>query len=282
MGWIHAWPTWVEAELIDAIDEATRTIRIRPKTAAIFPASTKAASSRPDPALPFMDITGFQIEDEFIEVADVQELEPGLWELTGCRRASYGTAGSAHSAGSPVTGYYRPYRMTFTADVESSLLDEMVTRFTEFVNRVGLSHIECDGLENHLSVPWGRSKFTWLLYQQIDHPTTSNTSSGSPLPWHLEYWFNSSAEVRANHATGGVAGGDGVPLYLHHDERLATGPYEIHLKPTGQIAHGGESVHLMRPRPMFGISVEALATHGLSGMFMESVRLWKQVLQFDF
>ena len=107
---------------------------------------------------------------------------------------------------------------------------------------------------------------------------TSNSSNGSPLPWHIEYWFNSSSGVRNNHPSGGVAGGDGMPLYRHHAARPATGPYEIHLKPTERLSKGGVSVNFMRPVPMFGISVDLLDVHGLSDQFMESIRLWKQAL----
>jgi hypothetical protein len=270
---------WLQAEVIDSVDANSTTIRIRPTNRSAIPTVYESGLFGPDQRYSFIDITGFQIGDEFVQAGEVREVEPGVWELTGCRRAIYETQASAHAAGAQVAGFYRPYRQAFTADVASDLLDEVVVRFGEFFNRVGLSHLECDGLENHQSVPWGRSQFTWLLYQQIDHPTTSNTSSGGPLPWHIEYWFQSSAEVRANHPTGGVAGGDGVPLYLHHPVRPATGPYEIHLKPSERIGMGGQSVHFMRPQPMFGISVEALETHGLSGMFMDSIRLWKQALQ---
>lgn len=269
---------WLQAEVIDSVDANSATIRIRPINRSAIPTVYESGIFGPDQHYSFIDITGFQIGNEFIQAGAVREVEPGVWELTGCRRAIYETAASTHDDGTQVTGFYRPYRQAFTADVTSDLLDELVTRFGEFFNRVGLSHLECDGLENHLSVPWGRSKFTWLLYQQIDHPTTSNTSSGGPLPWHIEYWFKSSAEVRENHPTGGVAGGDGVPLYLHHPVRPATGPYEIHLKPSERIGKGGESVHFMRPQPMFGISVEDLEMHGFSEMIMESIRLWKQVL----
>ena len=270
---------WLQAEVTDSVDANAATIRIRPTNRSAIPSVYESGIFGPDQRYSFIDITGFQIGNEFVQAGDVREVEPGVWELTGCRRAIYETKASAHDDGTQVIGFYRPYRQAFTADVESDLLDEVVARFGGFINRVGLSHVECDGWENHQSVPWGRSKFTWLLYQQVDHPTTSNTSSGGPLPWHIEYWFQSSAEVRANHPTGGVAGGDGVPLYVNHPVRPATGPNEIHLKPTERIGKGGGSVHFMRPQPMFGISVDALETHGLSEMFMESIRLWKQVLQ---
>lgn len=271
--------SWVEAELVESIDANARNIRIRPKHESRIPIlHTKGEVYGPEHHYPFIDITCFQIGDEILQAGQISELEPGIWELADCRRAIYETSAVAHEFGAHAKGLYRPYRQAFTADVQSSLLHEVAERFGEFFNRVGLSHMECDGLENHLSLPWGRSKFTWLLYQQIDHPTTSNTSSGSPLPWHIEYWFKSSAQVRANHPTGGVAGGDGMPLYVHDAGRLATGPYEINVRPTDAIGRGSQSVHFMRPQPMFGISVEALKTHGLSGMFMESIRLWKQAL----
>ena len=106
-----------------------------------------------------MDITCFQIGDELIQAGAVREIDAGVWELSACLRAFYETPAAAHAAGTSVSGYFRPYRQAFTADVESTLLDEVTTRFGDFFNRVGLSHLECDGLENHLSVPWGSSKF---------------------------------------------------------------------------------------------------------------------------
>jgi hypothetical protein len=268
---------WSKGTLDEPISEKTTVIRFKPSTGVVFPKEVMSETRGPNTRPGFMNINLVQIGNEFIEVGAYDDTDKPVWTLKDCRRGFYETKAVAYDAKQPIKGLYRPYGQAFVADSGSSLLDEVVRRCGEFCNRNGITHLECDGLEIHQDVPWGSRKFAWKVNEQLDHPTTSNTSSGGPLPFHVEYWFKSSEAVKKNHATGGVAGGDGVPLYLHHDDRPASGPYEILLKPTQRLGLGGRTFNLMSPRPMFGVSRGLLESQGLSAYVAELFHKWQIV-----
>ncbi|MEI8309702.1 MAG: hypothetical protein WCH98_02995 [Verrucomicrobiota bacterium] len=269
--------SWARGTLAEPIDDKATVIRFQPNPGVVFPTRADREFRGPNTYPGFMNITLVQIGNEFVEVGAFEDTDTPVWSLKKCQRGFYKTQAIAHAAGQPIKGMFRPYQQAFVADSNSDLLDEVVRRYAEFCNRNGITHMECDGLEIHQDVPWGSRKFAWKVYGQIDHMSTSNTSTGGPLPYHVEYWFNSSAQVKNNHATGGVAGGDGVPLYLHHDERPATGPYEILLKPTQRLGMGGRTFNLISPRAMFGVSLELLEAHGLTAYIENLFKKWQSV-----
>lgn len=269
--------TWVRGTLAQPVDAAAGTLHFKPEPGSVFPEQIdRHNKDRRGLRYSFMDLRAVQVGDEIIEVGQFEQTQGDVWLLKQCRRGHHDTAPAAHAQGAAAHGLYRPYGQVFVADAGSELFDEVIGRYAAFCNRNGINHMECDGLEIHQTVPWGRNKFAWKLYEQLDHPASSNTSHGSPLPYQIEYWFNSSREVMRNHPRGGVAGGEGVPLYLHHEDRVATGPYELLLKPTYRLGKGGKSFHLMRPRPMFGVSERLLEQHGLSDYAMGLFPMWRE------
>ena len=269
--------TWTRGALVEAVDAKATTLRFWPAPGQIFPKQDDSRETdRRGLTYSYINTRLIQVGNELIEVGKFSQTDGDVWLLEHCRRGFYDTTAAHHDKNALVRGLNRAYGQVFVPDPSGDLLDEVVQRYADFCNRNGITHMECDGLEIHRSSPWGPSKFAWKLYEQLDHPTSSNTSNGRPLEYHIEYWFNSSREVMENHPRGGVAGGEGVPLYLHHEDRVATGPYELLLKPTFRLGMGGKSFHLMRPRPMFGVSERLLEEHGLSDYALSLFPKWRE------
>jgi hypothetical protein len=267
---------WVAGELDGRIDEAADTIQFKPAPGQTFPQEIGHEYHGPGMVRRWLDIKCLQIGDELIRVGSFDNTDGRVWTARRCQRGLYNTAPAKHAAGSAVRGLLRPYNMGFTADSDSSLLEELARRYAEFCNRNGVTHLELDGIEIHDDKPWGPAKFSAALYRHMNRPVTSNTSSGEPMPFHIEYWFKSSAQVVCNHVHGGAAGGGGVPLLLHHEDRPATGPYEMHLKISEMAGGGGQTFGLMKPIPMFGISENMLQSFGLRDYLKESLVLWRE------
>jgi len=201
-----------------------------------------------------------------------------VWVLKNCRRGAWGTTRAAHPAGTNTDGMLRGYGQAFVPDSDSAPFEETIQRWADFCSRNNVDHLECDALEIHQDRPWGAAKFSWLLASHLSLPSTSNTSSGRPLPFHIEYWFRGSRKVMANHARAGVAGGASLPLYLHSDIRQATGPYEILYKPAQMVGGGGNSFNVSYPWPMFGVTPEILANHGMVPEVERLIGDWRAVL----
>lgn len=275
--------SFAEGELASELRANAKSIVIRLDQNRPLPKIVGRHDVGPNSYPSWMDINCFQIGDDVIVARQHKKRSDGLVELTQISRLSRGV-GNRNKAlpeyprKTRVRGLLRPYGQVFTANVDSSLLDKIAQRYAGFCNRNHINHLECDALEIHQSKPWGPSKFAWKIYENIDHPCTSNTSSGKPLPFHIEYWFNSSKRVRQNRPQGGVAGGDGISILLDSEDRVATGPYGRHVKPTIAFTKGGQSVNLIRPVPMFGVSKTLLKAHGLSEQTIDYFQHWKTLL----
>ncbi len=269
--------TWVRGTVVEEVGKDGRVILFRPEEGSKYPRIIGHEWQGPNTSRSWIHIDVVQVGDELVKVGRFGNTTQDVWRLDGCQRGYFGSKATSHSAGTPARGLQTSYGQSFSADVDSELFKEVVSRYTQFDNNNYVSHIECDGLEIYNPKPWGTMKFQWKVCDNFDHPVTSNTSNGLPLRFQIEYWFKSSANVRANHTTGGVAGGDGVPMLLEQPNRLATTPYEILLKPSQRVAMGGSTFNLMRPIPMFGISTAVHNTYGLSGYIDETLALWRRV-----
>jgi hypothetical protein len=271
--------SWVKGHLAQELKADATTIKFRPPAGKIFPRTIRHKWFAPNVHNDWMHLNMIQVGNEFIQVGRFEDTDKDVWTLVDCERGYYQTQAKAYPAETAAKGMYRAYGQAFTADSSSSLLDEVAQRYGEFCNRLGIDHMECDGQEIHEDVPWGGDKFVWKVYESLDHPVTSNTSRGAPLKYQIEYWFKSSQKVWNNHTTGGVAGGDGIPLYAHQNHRVATGPYEILFKPTQRLGMGGTTFNLIYPKPMFGINMDMIKAHGLSQNIVDNFPKWKEAAQ---
>ena len=263
---------WIEGTLARPATATDATLFFKPAPGGEMPISVDRPNTGPAHVDPWNSIHTMRIGDEFVRVGRFVDTDRDVWTLEGCRRGAAGTTAVVHAADTQVIGMIRPYGQVFTADSDSTLVEELGRRLGEFYNRTGIKHCEHDAAEIHtVNRPWGYAKFAEFVYTNVDHPMTSNTSGGSHMPCQFEYRFNSSkaAVAARKQAT--------VPLMLPRNGRLATGPYEMCSGMGKAVASGVRSVGMHKPEPMFGVSLEVLRTHGLASHAAETVLAWKRV-----
>lgn len=263
---------WIEGTLAGPATATDTTLSFKPAPGGEMPISVDRPNTGPAHVDPWNDIRVIRLGDEFVRVGRFVDTDRDVWTLEGCQRGVAGTTAVPHAFDTQMIGLIRPYGQVFTADSDSTLVEEIGRRLAEFYNRNGITHCEHDAAEIHtVNHPWGYAKFAEFVYTNVDHPMTSNTSGGSHMPCQFEYRFNSSkAAVAARKQAA-------VPLMLPRNGRLATGPYEMCSGMGKAIASGVRSVGMYKPEPMFGVSLDILRTHGLSGHAAETALAWKRV-----
>ena len=269
---------WVRGTLDKAAGARDGTLHFRPAAGSVYPRIVQHDGRGPNTVAHFMNLQLFLIGNELVSAGVVEHTDKDVWILKQCRRGNWGTQAAAHPAGTVTEGMTRGYGQAFVPDCDSPLFEETIRRWGEFCGRNNVDHLECDALEIHQDRPWGPAKFSWLLSSNLRLPSTSNTSSGRPLPFHIEYWFRSSQRVASGNARAGVAGGASLPLYLHSDIRQSTGPYEILFKPAQMVGGGGRSFNISYPWPMFGVTPEILGNHGMVPVVENLIADWREVL----
>ncbi|MBT3193398.1 MAG: hypothetical protein HN341_12675 [Verrucomicrobia bacterium] len=269
---------WVRGTLERDVSRGDTTLLFRPEPGSKYPQIERHGGARPNIMPSWMNLKLFLLGDELVEAGVIEQTDQAVWILKHCRRGSWGKTAAAHKAGATCEGMTRSYGQAFVPDPDSTLFPETIRRWADFCSRNNVDHLECDALENHADKPWGVGKFSWLLTSHLKLPSTSNTSGGRPLPFQVEYWFRGSRNASSNHARAGVAGGASLPLYLHSDIRQATGPYEILFKPGEMVAGGGNSFNVSYPWPMFGVTPELLASHGMVPEIEALIADWRAVL----
>ena len=268
---------WARGTLAQDVGGADTTLYFRPEPGFRFPRQQRDWAG-PGTIARWMDQKLFLLGDELVEARSLTKTDEDVWVLEGCRRGAWGKLAASHKAGAVFEGMTRPYGQAFVPNPDSTLFQETIRRWAEFCSRNNVDHLECDALEDHQDLPWGARKFSWILSSLLSLPSTSNTSGGTPLPFHIEYWFRSSREAANNHALAGVAGGASLPLYLHNDIRTATGPYEILFKPAEMVGRGGSSFNISYPWPMFGVTPEIVSKHGMVPVVTSLINDWRTVL----
>jgi len=261
---------WLRGELVKPMTKQNRTLYLRPEPGSSLPTMVPSNYSGPKSLQSFFNISTISIGKEFIQIDEFQDTDKDVWTLIIGRRGMFESETMEHAQGEKVVGYTRPYGQCFTADSNSSLLVHLAREFGEFCNDTGVDHVELDGLEVHGKEIYGPAKFSRLLYRYLDHFTTSNSSSGGIMPFHMEYWFKAAPRGKKSWIT--------MPLHLERTGRRATNPYEVHVEVARFVAERNVSVGgLTKPEPMFDLTKDMLATHGLSDRFREQLGIWREV-----
>jgi hypothetical protein len=251
---------WGRGKLEKPIGAKDATILFRPDSGVAFPGPNTYGA--------YWKFNDVLIGDEIVRGTFTQT-DQAVWTITGCQRGAYATN---HDAGTEAIGLLKAYDQNYYPDSRTTLSEETAREYAGFFNRLGIRHHEYDGGECHNDVPWGYSKWTMLVYQNTDHPMTSNSSSGLPNPWDLVYRFKSGGVSMMDKRGGGSAS-----LALNRDGRIATSPIENHFTLARGAAANSNGFGIGKPEPMFGLSPEAIQAHGLAPLIADQFSIWREL-----
>ncbi len=287
---------WIQGTLAQAASATDKTIYFKPNPGEEMPITLDRSITGPSQTSPQNNINIICVDSELIEVGQFTDTDKEMWTLKNCRRGKLQTTPAPHEAKAPLAGLLRPYGQVFTANNDTTLVEELGRRMAEFYNRNNIVHCIQDSAESHtVNHPWGYAKFAQAVYTNLDHPTTSNNSGGTPMPCHFEYKFNSSKKAMRTSADDEVAStnssdqpapltpternGLTIPLTIARNGRPATTPYEMFSLVGKPVAAGLRSIGIYKPEPMFGITMETLQNQGLSAYAAAVVVNWKKAGQ---
>jgi hypothetical protein len=218
----------------------------------------------------YWNLNFFRIGAELVRVAELQDVDGPVWRLKGVMRGRGSTRASGHQAGEEVAGLMSAYGQNFVPDSHSDLFGEMASRYANFINAMELDHQHYDGAEIHIdTTPWGFDKFSFLVTRGLRRSVTSSTSGGTSVPWNFEHRFSRVKAIREL-TTRGVF----IPVLLDGHRNASSwldANYELAI---GFAKNGGGRLGFSKPEPMFGISPEIFAGHGLMPRYERLFRDW--------
>jgi len=255
---------WGPGTLLETIDDKQMDLRVRPGGELTLPLHKRE----------FLDPVMIQVGDEMILPKETTVEPDGSWLLKGCTRGSYDTSASSHANDADVKFLVVPYGQNFVPDNNSDLFDEIADGYAGLLNECRISHVEFDGAEIHCyDGNYGYIKFAQRIYEQMGHPVTSHDSSGSAARCFFEYRFKSSQKVLSGSCRF-THGNWLIPFQVDSASRPATNLLDANFF-LGQ-GHRGGAMGMSKPEPMFGITTDMLAEHGLTDLFLSTLHDWKE------
>jgi hypothetical protein len=262
--------TWCRGSLAGPIDADATTISFRPAAGQDVPFAVPFGNG-PGIRSPIFEVHFVRIDDEIIRVGSFADTDGPVWTLRHCSRGHGATKPATHAEGAESVGLLCPYNVNFVPDNDSPLLEEMAREFAEFANEIGLDQLEYDAYEIHDSTPWGPQKFSDAVARHLDHPVITNTSRGRPVPSNIELLFSRIRDINQ-------FGYHTVNLSLQLDShRPATSMLDAWFELSSLAAKGVRRFQILKPEPMFGVSTDILATHGLVEEMFDAFALWREV-----
>lgn len=262
--------TWCRGSLAAAVDATAGTLSFRPAAGQGVPFALPFGNA-PGIRSPIFEIDYVRIDDEIIRVGKFEDTDRPVWTLRHCQRGHGATDPAPHAEAADMVGLLSAYGQNFVPDNDSPLLEEMAREYAEFANEIGLDQLEYDAYEIHDSTPWGPQKFSDAVARHLDHPVITNTSRGRPVPSNIELLFSRIRDINQ-------FGYYTVNLSLHiNDHRPATSMLDAWFEMSSLAAKGVRRFQILKPEPMFGVSQEILATHGLVEEMFDAFSLWREV-----
>jgi autotransporter-associated beta strand protein len=263
--------SWGTVTLTAPISTTANTMIVQPAAGVKLPVIGGNLLLGP-PAIPsYFDFKTFRIGSEWMSASSVTDLGNGTWQLNGVARGQWHTTTQSYSSGTSLRGYLRPYNQDFVPDPDSPLLTTIAARWATLSNTLGLRGSEFDGLENQAATGnWGTGKFTAQVYQNLDHPTVSNTSGGRPPEAWLEYHFN-----RVKDALGGsFQTRQHASFYLGDASWITPGIEEVEneMNKFFNVNNRGFSLGSYDVK---GVAISTLTNHGLTDEVLALLKSWK-------
>lgn len=264
--------TWCKGRLAEPADQDARTLSFQPEAGADLPFAPGLFGNGPGLRWHMFETCFVRIDDEIIRVGAFEDVDQTVWKLRNCQRAHGATVAASHAAGAETAGLLSAYGQNFVPGNDSPLLAEMAREFAQFANDIQLDQLEYDAYEIHGSQSWGPQKFSDTVARHLDHAVISNTSNGRPVASNVELLFSRIRDINQ-------FGYHTVNLSFQLDShRPATSMLDAWFELSSLVAKGVRRFQILKPEPMFGVSTEILATHGLVPEMFEAFKLWREVV----
>ena len=265
--------SWGAVTLNSNIGTGATTMIVTPDPGVGLPViGTSSAPTSGPPVIPsFFDFKTFRIGSEWLSASSVTDLGNGTWQLNGVARGKWNTIAQSHPVGTSLRGYLRPYNQDFVPDPNSPLMTTIASRWATLNNTLGTSKTEFDGFENHSATgQWGSQKFAALVYENLDHPSTSNTSNGAPPAAWIEYKFN-----RVKNALGGpFQTRQHASLFLGDHSRITPGIEELENE-MNKFLNVNNRGFSLGSYDVKGVSSSTLASYGQADEVLALLKNWK-------
>lgn len=264
--------SWCKGRLVEAVDKNAHTLSFRPDPGADVPFAPGIFGNGPGLRWRMFETCFMRLGDEIVRVGAFEDTDRPVWKLRDCQRGQGATLAAAHAAGEETAGLLSAYGQNFVPDNDSPLLEEMAREFAQFANDIQLDQLEYDAYEIHGSTSWGPQKFSDAVARHLDHAVVSNTSNGRPVASNIELLFSRIRDINQ-------FGYHTVNLSFQLDgHRPATSILDAWFELSSLVAKGVRRFQILKPEPMFGVSQEILATHGLAEEMFEAFNLWREVV----
>ncbi|MBL7106335.1 MAG: hypothetical protein ISS77_01845 [Phycisphaerae bacterium] len=265
--------SWGTVALNSAVSASATSFIVTPDAGVEMPIiSTSSSPIEAPPVIPSsFEFKTFRIGSEWVSASSVTDLGNGTWQLSAVSRGKWNTGAQSYSAGTSLRGYLRPYNQDFVPDTSSPLLETIASRWATLSNTLGLVRGSFDGFEIHKAAgEWGSQKFAALIYENLDHPVSANTSSGVPPKAWLEYKFNKVKDVLG----GDFQTREHFGLFLGDKSRIAPGMEEFahRMNKFLDLNNRGFSIGSYDVK---GVALSTLASHGLTDEVLEKLKNWK-------
>ncbi|MEI6647442.1 MAG: hypothetical protein WCP12_15505 [bacterium] len=263
--------SWCKGQLTEAIDKEASSFTFKPEPGADTPFAPGIFGNGPGLRWHIFETCFIRIDDEIIQVGEFTDLDKPVWTLRHCQRAHGATLAATHAAGTEASGLLSAYGQNFMPDNDSPLLEEIAREFAQFANDIQLDQLEYDAYEIHGSTSWGSQKYSDAVSRHLDHPVISNTSRGCPVASNIELLFSKIRDINQ-------FGYHTVNLSFQLDShRPATSLLDAWFELSSLVAKGVRRFQILKPEPMFGVTSEILAIHGLTDAMFEAFNLWREV-----
>lgn len=264
--------SWCKGRLAEPVDKDARTLAFQPDAGADVPFAPGIFGNGPGLRWSMFETSFVRVGDEIIRVGAFEDTDRSVWRLRNCQRAQGATVAATHAAGEEAACLLSAYGQNFVPDNDSPLLAEMAREFAQFANDIQLDQLEYDAYEIHGSTSWGPQKFSDTVARHLDHAVISNTSNGRPVASNIELLFSRIRDINQ-------FGYHTVNLSFQLDShRPATSMLDAWFELSSLVAKGVRRFQILKPEPMFGVSAEILATHGLVAEMFDAFNLWREVV----
>lgn len=264
---------WGTVTLNSSVGAGDSTMTVTPDSGVRMPViSTSSYPNLGPPVIPsIFDFKTFRIGGEWVSASSVTDLGNGTWQLNGVTRGNWNTTAQSHPGGTSLRGYLRPYNQDFVPEPNSPLMATLASRWANLNNTLGTSGSEFDGFENHSATgQWAPQKFAALVYANLDHPSTTNTSAGVPPAAWIEYKFN-----RVRDALGGAfQTRQHANLFLGDRSRVTPGIEELENE-MNKFLNVNNRGFSLGSYDVTGVSSSTLASYGQTDAVLALLKNWK-------